>query len=275
MGAWLALLTGCGGTSTPDRTAGLTSDEILRQSRAASATLSAFHLTGKATVTATITPGASLPKLVVQALRAPVTIAGEGTVNGDAVTVDLDATISGLPPLQGNVTKVADRLFVSVLGTDYKVDLPPRQVAAVVPGRLVGGLLAWADAPSDAGREKVDGVATVHLRTTIEPARALADILPAVQAVRPGAVTPTARRQMATALTTRTMDLWIGVDDLRPRRIAADIVFSGPVAAVPGLRRGSLKLDLLLTKLGEVVEITAPTTTNILDLNRLSSLAGG
>lgn len=271
-GAALALMSGCGGGSTKDRVTALTPDEMLRQSTAAAASLTAFHVAVDVTVEADVAAGA-LPKLLGQALSDPVTITGEGPVNADAASFDFDATVKGLPPLQGNVTKVAGRLFAGVLGTDYKVDLPPAQVAAVVPGALATGLLAWATAPIEIGRESVDGVATLHLAATVDTARALRDIAPVLQALQGTALPAAARRQLETALTTKTVDLWIGIDDLLPRRVAAKLAYAGGVSALRALRKGSLDLDVRLTDLGEAVAIVAPSTTNVLDLARLRTLA--
>jgi hypothetical protein len=239
----------------------------------AAAELTAFHVAVDATVAADVAPG-TLPKLLAQALSDPVTITGEGPVNGDAASFDFDANIPGLPALQGNVTKVGGQLFAGVLGTDYRVNLPRAQVAAVVPGRLAAGLLAWATAPTDAGRETIDGAKTVHLAATVDTARALADIAPALQAIQGTTLSAASRRQLESALTTRTLDLWIGVDDLLPRRAVAKLGYAGGVTALSALHKLTLDLSVILTKRGEAVAITAPSTTNVLDLARLRALAG-
>jgi hypothetical protein len=273
LGGCLALVVGCGGSTTKDRVDGLAPSEILRQSTVAAAELTAFHVAVDATVAADVAPG-TLPKLLAQALSDPVTITGEGPVNGDAASFDFDANIPGLPALQGNVTKVGGQLFAGVLGTDYRVNLPRAQVAAVVPGRLAAGLLAWATAPTDAGRETIDGAKTVHLAATVDTARALADIAPALQAIQGTTLSAASRRQLESALTTRTLDLWIGVDDLLPRRAVAKLGYAGGVTALSALHKLTLDLSVILTKRGEAVAITAPSTTNVLDLARLRALAG-
>ena len=272
IGAALALVSGCGGGTTNDRVTGLTPDEILRQSATATASLTAFHVAVDATVEADVAPGA-LPKLVAQALGDSITITGEGPVNGDAASFDFDAAVTGLPPLQGNLTKVAGQLFAGVLGTDYRVDLPPAQVAAVVPGRLATGLLSWAGTPTEVGRETVDGVATVHLAAMVDTGRALADIAPMLQSLRGIVLTAAARRQLEVALTPTTVDLWIGVDDLILRRATTKLNYAGGVAAFRALRTGSLALDVRFTEFGQTVTITPPSTTNVLDLARLRGLA--
>jgi hypothetical protein len=274
LSAVLTLAAGCGGNETTDRVAGLTADEILSQSTAAAADLTAFRLAADATIAADVAPG-TLPKLVEQALSDPVAISGQGPVNGDDASFDLDAEIPGLPRLQANLTKVGGELFVGVLLTDYKVDLPEEQVASVVPGRLPAGLMAWATEPREAGRETVDGVETVHLAAQIDPARAFADLAPLLQAIQGAPLPAATQKQLAGALATRTMDLWIGIDDLLPRRIHTKLDYAGGVAAVRALRSANLDLDLRLSKLGEEVPITAPATTEVLDLARLQALAGG
>ena len=272
LGACLALVSGCGGGTTKDRVQGLAPSEILRQSTTAAAGLSAFHVAVDATVAADVTPG-TLPKLLAQAFNDSVTITGEGPVNGDAASFDFDAKITGLPTLQGNVTKVGGQLFAGVLGTDYRVDLPRAQVAAVVPGRLATGLLSWATAPAEVGRETVDGAKTVHLAATVDTARALADIAPALQAIQGTTLSAAARRQVESALTTKTVDLWIGIDDLLPRRAVVKLRYAGGVTALSALHKLTLDLTVSFTKHGETVAITAPSTTNVLDLARLRALA--
>jgi hypothetical protein len=274
----LVAVAGCGGGGSTDRVSGLTADEILRQSTAAADGLTAFTLTGDATVQARVTGGA-LPALVSQALAESVKIQGSGPVNGASASFDFDATLSGLPAIQGNVTKVDGSLYAGLLGTDYKVDLPEDQVASVVPAELVGGLLGWATEPVEAGRETVDGTATVHLTAKLDLDKVLDDVSGAVAAIGGGEVAPaTLRRsetQLRAAVTEQAMDLWIAVDDLIPRRITARLRFAGKVDALPPLRTGSLDLDTRFSKIGEEVEITAPATTEVLDLDRLRSLAGG
>jgi hypothetical protein len=274
----LVAVAGCGGGGSTDRVSGLTADEILRQSTAAADGLTAFTLTGDATVQARVAGGA-LPALVSQALAESVRIQGSGPVNGASASFDFDATLSGLPAIQGNVTKVDGSLYAGLLGTDYKVDLPEDQVASVVPAELVGGLLGWATEPVEAGRETVDGTATVHLTAKLDLDKVLDDVSGAVAAIGGGEVSPaTLRRsetQLRAAVTEQAMDLWIGVDDLIPRRITARLRFAGKVDALPPLRTGSLDLDTRFSKIGEEVEITAPATTEVLDLDRLRSLAGG
>lgn len=270
--ACIAVTAGCGGGATTDRVAGLNPDEILRQSATATDALDAFRVAVDATVQADVAPG-TLPKLLGDALRAPVTLTGEGPVDGGAASFDFDAKVTGLPTLQGNVTKVDGQLFVGVLLTEYKVDFPAAQVSAVQPGRLAHGLLSWATGPAEVGREAVDGVPTVHLAATVDAAQALSDIAPALEAIQGTRLSAAARRQLEDAFTTNALDLWIGIDDLLPRRITAQLGYTGGVDALRALRKGSLELDVRFTRLGERTTITPPETTNVLDLARLRDLA--
>ena len=274
----LLVAAGCGGGGSTDRVSGLTADEILRQSTIAADALTAFTLTADATVQARVTAGA-LPALITQALAGSVKVQGTGPVNGDSASFDFDATLPGLPTIQGNLTKVGGDVYAGVLGTDYKVALPKDQVAAVVPANLVGGLLGWATDPAEAGRETVDGTKTVHLTAKIDLKQALDAITGAVSAVGGGDVSPAELRrsqaQLQVAVTEQALDLWIGIDDLIPRRIAAKLRFAGRIDALPALRSGSFDLDTRYSNIGEEVAITAPATTEVLDLARLRSLAGG
>jgi hypothetical protein len=257
---------------------GLTPGEILRQSHTAADALTAFTLSVDATAQARVTAGA-LPKLVEQALTGSVRLTGTGPVNAGSASFDFDARLSGLPAIQGNVTKVGGTLYVGVLGTDYKISLPAKQVESVVPAELAGGLLAWAAAPTEVGRETVEGTKTVHLAATIDIDRALGAISRAVATLGgsdvPAATLRRSATQLPAAIRERKLDLWIGIDDLIPRRVTARLRFDGKVDALPQVRSGSLDLDVHLTKIREAVAITAPATSEVLDLNRLRSLAGG
>lgn len=274
----LIATAGCGGGGSTDRVSGLTPDEILRQSSAAADGLTAFTLTADAAVQANVAAG-SLPKPVVQALTGSIELQGTGPVNGGSASFDFDARLTGLPAIQGNLTKVDGALYVGVLGTDYKVALPSTQVEAVVPAELAGGLLAWATAPAEVGRETIDGAKTVHLSAAVDVDRALGAISGAVAGIGgsdvPAATLRRSATQLRAALTEQKLDLWIGIDDLIPRRVTARLRFDGKVDALPQVRSGSLDLDVRLSKIGETVDITAPATTAVLDLGRLRSLVGG
>lgn len=276
--AGLIATAGCGGGGSADRVSGLTPEEILRQSHAAADALTAFTLTADTRVQARVTAGA-LPKLVEQALTGSVGLKGTGPVNGGSASFDFDARLTGLPDIQGNVTKVGGALYVGVLGTDYKVAVPAKQVESVVPAELAGGLLAWATAPMEVGRETVDGTKTVHLTAAVDLDRALGAISGAVAALGgsdvPAATLRRSATQLRTAIKEQTLDMWIGIDDLIPRRVRARLRFDGRVDALPQVRSGSLDLDAHLSKIGEAVAITAPATSQVLDLDRLRSLAGG
>jgi len=274
----LIATAGCGGGGSTDRVSGLTPDEILRQSSAAAAALRAFTLTAEATVQASVAAG-SLSKLVAQALTGSVGLRGSGPVNGGSASFDFDARLTGLPAIQGNVTKVGGALYVGVLGTDYKVALPAKQVESVVPAELAGGLLAWANSPAEVGRETIDGTKTVHLAAAVDVERALGAISGAVAAIGgsdvPAATLRRSATQLRAALKEQKLDLWIGIDDLIPRRVTARLRFDGRVDALPQVRSGSLELDVRLSKVGETADITAPATTEVLDFDRLQSLAAG
>jgi hypothetical protein len=136
----------------------------------------------------------------------------------------------------------------------------------------------WAEAPREVGREDVDGTSTVHLAATIGDL-AVADAAGALSDVAPGLVPPAtvrrARAQVLAGISERAVDMWIGTDDVLPRRITVRLRFAGKVDAFPQLRSASLELDLRISDLGEAVQITAPQTTEVLDLDRLGALAGG
>lgn len=272
--AALTLIAGCGGSSKTDLTTGLDATQILRKSEVAAKALTAFRLVGGATVQAKLAPGAPGGATLARLIADPVKVDGEGPVNGRSISYDFDATLSGLPAIQANITKVGGGLYLTLLGTDYRVDLPPAQVAAVNPSQIPAGLLSWAVAPKEVGREDVDGEPTVHLSALLDAKRVFADIGPLLGSQVTAAELKASESQLAAALKTRTLDLWIGTSDLIPRRVAAKLRMAGRVDAISQLRSAALDLDVRFTDIGKAVDITAPATTEKLDLNSLTQLAG-
>ena len=207
----LALVSGCGGGTTKDRVKGLAPSEILRQSTAAAAGLSAFHVAVDATVAADVAPG-TLPKLFAQALSDPVTITGEGPVNGDAASFDFDANDHGTAAApgqrhQGRRTSCSPECSGPTTGWTF----PGRRWRPSYRDGCARGLLSWATAPTEVGRETVDGAKTVHLAATVDTARALTDIAPALQAIQGTDVV----RRRATAAGVRADDQDAGSLDRR------------------------------------------------------------
>ena len=271
-----AALIGCGGGSDKDLTSGLDATAILAKSEAASKDLVAFKLTASGGVTARTAGG--LPSGIADLLKGTVRIDGEGPVDDGSMSFDFETVLPGLPAVQANLTKVGPQLFVALLGTDYKVDAPAAQVAALQPSQIPAKLVSWATAPKEVGREDVGGEPTVHLTASVDPRAVVDDISSFLGAIQGAPVTQAQVRrsepQLRAALAERRMDLWIGTKDLIPRRITARLRFAGRVNALPQLRAGTLELDTGFADIGKRTEITAPQTTKTLNLDQLRALAG-
>ncbi len=274
--AAVALLPSCGG-GRDDPPSGLTPDQVLERAVTASTELRRYRVSGTANVQASLT-GGRVPDLVRQALGPGVSLRGAGRVDEGSAAVEIGVALAGLPALQADVTKAGGRLLADVLGTAYRVDLPPGRVAAVVPARLAEALLRRMANPRDAGREDIDGVATVRLSGIVDAERAGRDLTAALRAL--GATgraqrTEAAARQLERGLRTRSIEAWIGARDRLPRRVTARLSFAGRLDAVPELRSATIDLDLRFTHLGVAAPIVVPEATEVLDLRRLRSLAGG
>lgn len=270
-------VAGCGGDGTAkDRASGLTAAQIVTQSQAAASALTAYRMATTGTVQADIGKG-RLPELAIGLLKTPINVDGEGPVNGDAVSFDFAATLTGLPAIQANITKVGGGLFVALLGTDYKVALPEDQVASLRPADLAAGIVALASEPREIAREKVGDAQTVHLSASIDIARVLNAGAGALGSIQGSPVSPAEVRksipQLEAALKDHTIDLWIGTADLLPRKATIKLRFDGKVDALPEVRAASLDLDITFSAFGTAVQIAAPDATETLDLNRLRSLA--
>ena len=267
VGVGAAACGGGGGNSGgADKTGGLSAAQLLAQSSVAAKELKSFRvsLEAKGTVNLPASSGSGLGGL----LKGPLDISGEGPVEPpDKASLDAKINLSGLP-LQGNITRVGDEVFVGFLGQDFKVNLPPAQVALLDFGSLYPTLAAWAKDPTIAGREDIDGTSTVKVDATLDASAALQALGPAlgIEGITPA--------QARSALSTGRLETWIGTADLLPRRIHVILAATGAKLA-PGVGAIDLDLTVDLSAFDEPVDITAPANAKALNLNDLGSLVGG
>ena len=87
--------------------------------------------------------------------------------------------MSGLP-LQINITRIGDEVFVGALGQDFRVDLPPEQVALLDLGALYPTLVDWTTNPVEEGREEIDGTETVKVSGEVDAERAINGLAPLI-----------------------------------------------------------------------------------------------
>lgn len=257
----------CGGDDGggEDVTGDLTAQELLDRSAEEAAAAESFRIAleaaGSVDAAESGVPGAGL-------LAGRVQVSGEGPVQPpDRASIDLRVELSG-PALQGNVTRVGDEVYLGVLGQDFRVDLPPEQVALLDLGELYPTLAGWASDPEIAGREEVDGTETVRVTAGLDPAAALDDLGPLLGT---DGVTPEQARQ---AVSTGTLEAWIGTGDLLPRRVR--VVLQGDASGLgAGVSAVDLDLTADLSQYGEPVDVQAPEDARQLDLDQLGGLVGG
>lgn len=266
--AAVLLVAACGGGDGggEDLTAELTPAEILTQSSEKAEALESFRIAFEAAGRVDITDGDAVPGAAL--LGGPLDISGEGAVQPpDRASVDVRVGLSG-PALQGNVTRVGDEVFVGVLGQDFSVALPPEQVALLDFGALYPTLVRWTTDPTEAGREEIDGTDTVKITGAIDPQAALADLAPLL---RSGDVTPA---QARAALGEGTVEAWVGVSDLLPRRVHLVLEADG-TRLDAGVGAVDIDLTANLSAFDEPVDIQAPRDAQPLDLDQLGGLTGG
>jgi len=265
--AFVALLVaGCGGGGGEDVTGDLTPRELLDRSAEEASSADTFRIAIAAQGSIDLQDAAAVPGGAL--LAGDLTVSGEGPVQPpDRASIDASIGLAG-PTLQANLTRVGDEVFVGLLGQAFRVDLPPEQVALLDLGALYPTLVGWAREPVEAGREDIDGTATVKVTATLDPVRALADLGPLL-----GSTDVTAAQARA-AVREGTLEAWIGTEDLLPRRV--HLVLRGDGSGL-GAGVGAIDLDLTadLTAYGEPVDIQAPRDAQTLDLDQLGSFAGG
>jgi hypothetical protein len=128
--------------------------------------------------------------------------------------------------------------------------------------------VGWTAAPQEAGREEIDGDPVVKITGRIDPAKALADLGPALGAS--GEVTPAEARR---ALERGTVEFWVGTEDLLPRRVHAVLRGDGQGVA-EGLGAIDLDLSADFSDWGEVVDIPEPQNARPLDPDAIGGLVG-
>ena len=266
----VALAAACGGGDGggEDVTQGLTPAEILSRSADAAAEAGPFRISLAVKGTVDITRPDALPQGLGQLLDGAIDISGEGPVDPpDRASIDASAKISRIG-LQVNLTRVGDNVYVGILGQDFKLDLPPEQVALLDFGDLYPTLVGWTTEPQEAGREEVNGTQTVKITGTLDPSKALGDLGPVLGAS--GDITAAEARR---ALQEGTAEFWIGTEDLLPRRV--HVVLRGDGQGVlDGV--GAIDLDLTagFSDWGQPVDIPEPQNARPLDPNGLGGLIG-
>jgi hypothetical protein len=260
--------TGCGGGGGgggPDLTQGLTPAQLLQKSSDAFAAAPSFRIGLEATGDISLTDPVSGPAAL---LNGPLELSGEGPVEPpDKASIDTSIQLGGIP-LQVNLTRVGGEVFLGALGQDFKIALPPEQVALLDLGALYPTLVGWTTNPAEAGRETIDGTETVKVTGTVDAAKALADLGPLLGAGNISAA------EAQKAVHTGTVEFWIGTEDLLPRRL--HLVLEADGSAISSTV-GPVDIDLTanLSAFGDPVDITAPTNPSDLNLNDLGSLVGG
>jgi hypothetical protein len=264
----VAAAAACGGGDGggEDLSKGLTARELLDRSAEEAAAAESFRIAVEATGGVDLAERSEVP--VGDLLAGDLDVSGEGPVQPpDRASLDLQLRLAG-PTLQGNVTRVGDEVFIGVLGQDFRVDLPPEQVALLDLSALYPTLVGWAVDPEESGRGEIDGTPTVTVTSDLDPERALTDLAPLLQ------IDGVSAEQARAAVSEGSLEASIGTEDLLPRRVRLVLRADGS-----GLDAGvgPIAIDLTadLTAYDEPVDIQAPQDARELDLDQLGSFAGG
>jgi hypothetical protein len=276
--AGAAALAACGGGSK-DLTSGLSPAEILNKSRETAAQVSFYHPKLELALDVTAAPGAS-GGFLSRLSGTPVTITAEGPVRrpiaegGAAFSFDVTAQLGPLP-IQGNITKVGDGVYLNLGGRAYALPLTADEAKAV---RIPPEPALFVADPQEVGNEEVNGVQTVHLQGKVATDAVvdyLVELLRGAPGLLGGAAVPddaqlaAIRDQLRGAISESRSDIWIGTKDLLPHRVAARIAIKGPLDLLPGIATASLDVRADVTGFDQASEIVAPANPAPFDLNSL------
>ena len=270
-------LAGCGGDSSGSSggSSGQSATQILATASAKTKQQTSYHvaLTAKADVSA---QKGALGGQAGALLSQPLDISGEGTVQkpGD-ISFDLSTKIA-TSPIQINLTKVGDGLYVSVLGQSFQIPLPKGSVKSVDPTGLPSSIAGWITNPQIVGDEDLAGTPTVHIRGDVDAAALTKDLESLASTVgSSGTVTKATATQAQAALQKGVVDVWVGTEDDLIHGADADVALKGKVDAIQGVDGLALTVSTRLSDFGTTVKITAPAGAKTLDLANVGSLLGG
>lgn len=264
----LALAACSGGGGGEDITGDLTARQLLDRSVAEAAALESFRVAIDAEGSVDLASSASAA--VGGLLDGPIAISGEGPVQPpDRASLDTTIKLAAFSP-QVNISRVGDEAFLSVFGQDFRLALAPAQVALLDIDGLYPTLTGWMTEPAETAREDIDGTPTVKVSGGVDAAAAFADLAPLL-ADDPLAASDEA---LEAAVETGTVEVWIGTEDLRPRRVHLILDADGTGL---GVQVGAIDLDLTatLSAFDEPVDISAPSDARPFSLDDLGGLTGG
>lgn len=267
-------IAGCGGGSS-SAFEGMSAQQILEQASAKTDQQTSYRVALTAKVDADVQKGA-LGGQAGAVLAQPLDISGEGTVQkpGD-ISFDLSTKIA-TAPIQVNLTKVGDGLYVSVLGQSFEISLPKGAVASVDPSTLPSSIAGWIKNPEIVGNEDIGVTPTVHIRGEVDAAALTDDVGTLAEAAgSPGAVSKSTASQAEAALEKGVVDVWVGTGDSLIYGADADVALKGQVDAVDGLNALALTVSTRLSDFGTTQTIEAPAGAKKLDLGDAGSLLGG
>lgn len=260
---------GCGGGgSGEDLSMGLTPPRILERAAEEAAGLDTYTVAFAGTADIRVTAEGGLANLV----NGPTMVEGEGRADApDLAAVDATIDFSGLP-VQASATKVGGELYIGALGQDYRLDVPAATVEGFRPQALVPTLAGWVAAPREVGRADVDGDPTVQIAGAIDPEAVLADLGPLLGTAGGAAPDPAAVRE---ALADGEVNVWVGTEDLRPRRVRVRLDIPDASAIASGVEALSADLTGTFSGFDEPVDIGPPANARTLSPDELGSLTGG
>jgi hypothetical protein len=303
--ACLALVTGCGGSDTPQPASGQTDvSSLLRSTFANLGKLKS----GTVDLKLGIEPrGAAAAQGQVSArLQGPFASQGTGKLPKFAFNATLT---SGGRSVNAGATWTGDKAFIGLQGEQYQVsDVLVKQFIAgyeealktrksgSAGGLVLGGLgidfTKWLRDPRNEGAAKVGDADTIKISGAADVERVLTDLdkiserarslnVPGAAGKVPQKLTPQQRTEAAKAIKALNVTVYTGASDKLLRRLVVDADLNDAASSI----NAKILLDLTFTNVGQEQQVTAPQNAKPFSellkavdasgLGNLGGLAGG
>jgi hypothetical protein len=208
-----------------------------------------------------------------QSARVEISGKFQGGAKGEIPRFDVDVKLRALDQrLNAGFVSLGDRAYFTRGEVGYEI---PRAVwSKVVDAARDGGRggspslrlpfdpRSWLRDVKSQRAERINGVDTVHVSASVDPARALRDVLRAAaqSGQTPGALPPQLVNMVARAVKRAELDVFVGAEDRILRRVTLDLELALPaqLQTSPGVRGATIALAFNLSDVNRPQAVERP-----------------